>query len=119
MDNGAGSSNLEIIIDRILLSARDLKKKLDKVKEHNANGDNVDEGTEHKIMNHFKDNQKIKDLERENTELRQALEDHQYGLEFIMSKYRSQIVELIKLNKIERNITPPDTLSLKRNNSVD
>lgn len=117
MDNGAGNSNLEIIIDRILVSAQDLKKKLDIVKEHSSNEGN--DVIEQKVANEFISNQKIKELERENTELRQALEDHQYGLEFIMSKYRSQVVELIKLNKIERNVTPPDTLPLKRNNSVE
>lgn len=112
MDNGGGS-NLENILDRILFSARDLKKKLVTLKENNPNNN------DNQKFSQFRDIQRIKELERENTELRQALEDHQYGLEFIMSKYRSQVVELIKLNKIERNITPPDTLVLKRNNSMD
>lgn len=112
MDNGGGS-NLENILDRILFSARDLKKKLVTLKESNPNNN------DNQNLSQFRDIQRIKELERENTELRQALEDHQYGLEFIMSKYRSQVVELIKLNKIERNITPPDTLVLKRNNSMD
>lgn len=113
MDNGGGS-NLENILDRILFSARDLKKKLVTLKENNPNNNNDNQN-----LSQFRDIQRIKELERENTELRQALEDHQYGLEFIMSKYRSQVVELIKLNKIERNVTPPDTLVLKRNNSMD
>lgn len=112
MDNADGS-NLENIIDRILFSAQDLKKKLESVREKSPN-DSVNSQ-----VNQFRDIQKIKELNRENIELRQALEDHQYGLEFIMSKYRSQVVELIKLNKIENNVTPPETLSLKRNNSVD
>lgn len=87
----SGDSNLEIVIDRILYSARDLKRKLDSVKDNRSNGDSrqVD----------YKAIQKIRDLEKENNELRQALEDHQYGLEFIMSKYRSQIYELIQLNR--------------------
>lgn len=112
MDNGGGS-NLENILDRILFSAQDLKKKLETLKENNPNND------DNQNLSQFRDIQRIKELERENRELRQALEDHQYGLEFIMSKYRSQVVELIKLNKIERNITPPDTLVLKRNNSME
>lgn len=99
-----GESNLEIVIDRILFSARDLKKKLDCFKE----GDASNEGQGN--TSNFKDVQKMRDLERENLELRQALEDHQYGLEFIMSKYRSQIIELIQLNKAEKNVTPPETL---------
>lgn len=114
MDNGGGS-NLENILDRILFSARDLKKKLVTLKENSPNNNNND----NENLSQFRDIQRIKELERENTELRQALEDHQYGLEFIMSKYRSQVVELIRLNKVERNITPPDTLVLKRNNSMD
>lgn len=96
MDNGAGS-NLENVIDRILYSAQDLKKKLESIKVHNPEN-NID----HK-PNQLRDNQALKELARENKELRQALEDHQYGLEFIMSKYRSQVVELIKLNKLENN----------------
>ena len=84
-------SNLEIVIDRILFSARDLKRKLDSVKDNRLNG-------ESKQID-YKAIQKIRDLEKENNELRQALEDHQYGLEFIMSKYRSQVFELIQLNR--------------------
>lgn len=109
----SGGSNLEIVIDRILSSARDLKKKLDSVRETNLESDGQPRQTD------FRDVQKIRDLERENMELRQALEDHQYGLEFIMSKYRSQVFELIQLNKVEKNTTPPETLCLKRNNSID
>lgn len=114
MDDGGGS-NLEIVIDRILFSARDLKKKLDSVKETNAkiNG-------ESSRQNDYKVIQKVKNLEKENMELRQALEDHQYGLEFIMSKYRSQVFELIQLNRAEKNTTPPSTPpSLKRNSSLE
>lgn len=81
MDN-----NLENVIDRILFSATNLKKKLENLNPHI---------TEDQTRNA----QKIKQMEKENRELRQALEDHQYGLEFIMNKYRSQIVELMKLNK--------------------
>lgn len=94
MDNGGGS-NLENVIDRILFSAKDLKKKLEALKECNPdNNTKLQEDHSENIL-------KIKKLERENTELRQALEDHQYGLEFIMSKYRSQVNELIRLNKVE------------------
>lgn len=111
----SGSSNLENVIDRILLSAEFLKNKLESVKEHGQkNG--IDYQQQY---NQLKDAHKIKELERQNTELRQALEDHQYGLEFIMSKYRSQVVELMNLNKMEKNTTPPGTICLKRNNSLD
>lgn len=84
MDNGQGS-NLEIVIDRMLLSARSLRNKIDTIKDHNGDLQQVDYML------------KVRHLEKENQELRQALEDHQYGLEFIMSKYRSQVFELIRL----------------------
>lgn len=112
MDNGNGS-NLENVIDRILLSARDLKSKLETVRSHDQNDD-----PKHPPIQ-FGTNQKIKELERENKELKQALEDHQYGLEFIMSKYRSQVVKLIELNKAEHKPDHPDVACLRRNNSVD
>lgn len=112
MDNGNGS-NLENVIDRILLSARDLKSKLETVRSHEQDHD-----TKHQLIQ-FGSNHKIKELERENRELRQALEDHQYGLEFIMSKYRSQVVKLIELNRAEQKPNHLDMTCLKRNNSVE
>jgi hypothetical protein len=113
MDDGGGS-NLEIVIDRILFSARDLKRKLDSVRDNNNRLNGESRQVDYKAL------QKIRDLEKENNELRQALEDHQYGLEFIMSKYRSQVFELIQLNRAEQaRTTQPETISLKRNNSVD
>ena len=109
----SGGCNLEVVIDRLIFSARDLKRKMDFARNNNYRLKNEPELME------FRDTQKIRDLEKENTELRQALEDHQYGLEFIMSKYRSQVIELIQLNKAEKNVTPPETMSIRRNNSVD
>lgn len=108
-----GGCNLEVIIDRLLYSARDLKRKMDFAKNNNYRTKSEQEHVE------FKDVQRIRDLERENIELRQALEDHQYGLEFIMSKYRSQVIELIQLNKAEKTVTPTETLCIRRNNSAD
>lgn len=82
----SNNSNLENIIERILFSAEDLKRKLENLRENNTD-----------CQKQYKVNHRVKELERENIELRQALEDHQYGLEFIMSKYRSQINKLIDL----------------------
>lgn len=95
MDDSTGS-NLEIVIDRLLFSARDLKRKIDFAKNNNYKVKSELETTE------LGRSHRLRDLERENTELKQALEDHQYGLEFIMSKYRSQVTELIQLNKAEK-----------------
>lgn len=90
---------LEITIDRILISAQDLKKKLTTIKQCGQSDDDANKP----FASNMKDAKRIRDLQRENIELRQALEDYQYGLEFIMSKYRSQVVELIQLNRMEKN----------------
>lgn len=103
MDNGV-DSKLEMTIDRILISAQDLRKKLVTIKECGQNDDNTNKS----FSSNIRDVQKIRDLQRENLELRQALEDYQYGLEFIMSKYRSQVVELIQLNRIEKSTSASD-----------
>jgi len=112
MDDNEGC-NLEVVIDRILFSIRDLKKKMDYVKENKFRVKNRSDSFE------YRDLQRIRDLEKENIELRQALEDYQYGCEFIMSKYRSQVTELMQLNKVEKTITPPQTMIMKRNNSLE
>lgn len=84
MDESEGN-NLEILIDRILISARGLKNKLDQCKSGNTEEVNF--------------SQRARELEIENGKLKRALEDHQYGLEFIMCKYRSHVQELMQLNK--------------------
>lgn len=106
MDNDC-SNHLETVIDRILFSARSLKDKMKAIKESDPDNGLGDRTSQ------YKNTKRIQDLERENFELKQALEDHQYGLEFIMSKYRSQVFELMKLNKLEKNNTPPQTLGSK------
>ena len=47
-----------------------------------------------------RESRQLQALERENRELRIALEDHQNTLELIMSKYRSQMSQLIKSNSV-------------------
>lgn len=79
------ANNLETIIDRILISAKDLKRKLNACQNGDTDAINFC--------------QKARKLERENVELKRALEDYQYGLEFIMCKYRSHVQELMQLNK--------------------
>lgn len=108
MDNDPGDL-LEPIIDRILVSARGLKDKLKAIKELDPDNGSTERADQTKNLH------RIRELERENVELKQALEDHQYGLEFIMSKYRSQVVELTKLNKLDRIKSPPDTLQIRDN----
>lgn len=52
------------------------------------------------VANLQRESRQLKALERENLELRMALEDHQNTLELIMSKYRSQMSQLIKSNSV-------------------
>ena len=49
-----------------------------------------------------RENSHMKQLENENRELKNALVDHQFTLELIMSKYRKQISQLIKFNQITK-----------------
>lgn len=51
------------------------------------------------IMTIQQESKQLQALERENKELRIALEDHQNALELIMSKYRMQISQLIQLHQ--------------------
>ena len=51
------------------------------------------------IMTIQRESKQLQVLERENKELRLALEDHQNALELIMSKYRMQISQLIQLHQ--------------------
>lgn len=98
MDN-EGTSQLENTLDRIISSASDLRRKIEALREENYDVD-CD------YLDQVKDIHRIKELQRQNQELRNALEDHQHGMEFIMSRYRSQIVELIKLNRVEKLASP-------------
>ncbi|GAB1608608.1 FGFR1 oncogene partner 2 homolog isoform X1 [Argonauta hians] len=51
------------------------------------------------------ENRQIRDLQNENHELRLCLEEHQSALEYIMQKYREQVVQLIQGNQFEKSIT--------------
>lgn len=51
-----------------------------------------------------KENKVIKLLQQENEDLKESLEEHQSVLEIIMSKYRQQMLKLIKLKK-EQELT--------------
>lgn len=51
------------------------------------------------IMTIQRESKQLQALERENKDLRLALEDHQNALELIMSKYRMQISQLIQLHQ--------------------
>lgn len=127
-----GSSNLEGVIEKIWVSARDLKKKLETLNgSGNVNGNGITNSNGvkniHEYMELHKASQKMKQLQKENIELRQALEDHQYGLEFIMNKYRSHVGELTRLNSLEKGMPRPqphqdephETVSSNRNNNIE
>lgn len=90
MDTNA-SQELESTVDKLLNSAQDLSKKLEMLKG-NYEQDQV------------RDAQRLRKLERENVELKHALEEHRYGIEVIMNKYRSQVVNMLRLNKLESKL---------------
>jgi len=48
-----------------------------------------------------RESKQLRKLEFENRELKCALEDYQFVLELIMSKYRQQTTQLIKVEKVE------------------
>lgn len=50
------------------------------------------------IMAIQRESKQLEALEKENRDLRIALEDHQNALELIMSKYRQQVSQLVKYN---------------------
>lgn len=41
-------------------------------------------------------------LQEENRQLKMALDEHQVTLDVIMQRYRQQVVEMIKLNKLQQ-----------------
>jgi len=47
------------------------------------------------------ENKKIKDLQRDNDELKQALEEHQNAMELIMSKYREHVSALAQYARLD------------------
>lgn len=61
-----------------------------------------------------RESKQLRKLENENRELRCALEDHQMVLELIMSKYRHQASQLIKMDHTELGC-----LHIDRDNSRD
>lgn len=71
------------------------------------------------IMTIQRESKQLQALERENKELRTALEDHQTAVELIMSKYRMQISQLIQLHQkdvFER--TKEEEISSSKGNTV-
>lgn len=60
------------------------------------------------IMTLQRESKQLRHLENENRELKCALEDHHFALELIMSKYRQQITQLIKVEKAEKEFLNMD-----------
>lgn len=53
------------------------------------------------ILSIQRESRQLQALQRENRDLRLALEDYQNALELIMSKYRDQVTSLIQTNRLE------------------
>ena len=56
-----------------------------------------------------RESKQLRKLETENRDLKCAIEDYQFVLELIMSKYRHQTNELIKLDKLEKECLNSET----------
>ncbi len=52
------------------------------------------------IMGLLQENNQIRELQQENKDLRLALEEHQSAIELIMTKYREQVVKLMRANHL-------------------
>ena len=61
-----------------------------------------------------RESKQLRKLETENRDLKCAIEDYQFVLELIMSKYRHQTNQLIKIEKVEK-----ECLNTQNNNSND
>ncbi len=51
------------------------------------------------LVNYYHDLKCFRLLQQENEDLKESLEEHQSVLEIIMSKYRQQMLQLIRLKK--------------------
>lgn len=99
-------SQQDSVADSIISQTQTLYKDVEAMKEYNE--DLSDQNVSNQIrsrpllvFNLQQENKHIRELQQENRELRDMLEEHQSVLELIMSKYRQQITNLIRVNSTE------------------
>jgi len=91
-------------VDQVVIQSNALAKKVDAIQQLENELINLNEKANHRskvavLSSIQKENKVIKLLQQENEDLKESLEEHQSVLEIIMSKYRQQMLQLIRLKK--------------------
>ncbi|RWS03661.1 FGFR1 oncogene partner 2-like protein [Dinothrombium tinctorium] len=87
--------------EQLLTKAHCLNKTVDSMKEYHEDMQALSSISQNRsrsslIVTIQRESKQLRQLEMENKELKSALEEHQFALELIMSKYRTQVSNLIK-----------------------
>ncbi|CAF0888358.1 unnamed protein product [Brachionus calyciflorus] len=91
-------------VDQVVIQSNALAKKVDAIQQLENELINLNEKGNHRskvavLSSIQKENKVIKLLQQENEELKESLKEHQSVLEFIMNKYREQMLKLVQLKK--------------------
>lgn len=110
--------------DSLIEQAQTLQKRVDAMKQYNDDLNELNEAARHRprnslIINLLQENTQIRDLQQENKELRMLLEEHQSAIEFIMTKYRKQIIKLMLASKLDNQALYAKTQSLDLQDKID
>ncbi|XP_037070162.1 FGFR1 oncogene partner 2 homolog [Pollicipes pollicipes] len=99
----------ESLADRLISQAQSLYKQVDAMKQYEEEVGQLNEVAHQKprdalVQGIQQENRHLRELQQENKDLRNSLEDHQNTLEFVMSKYRKQVTQLMEMNKCDRDV---------------
>ncbi|RNA15806.1 FGFR1 oncogene partner 2 [Brachionus plicatilis] len=91
-------------VDQVVVQSNALAKKVDAIQQLENEFINLNEKGNHRskvdvLSSIQKENKVIKLLQQENEELKESLKEHQSVLEFIMAKYREQMLKLVQLKR--------------------
>ncbi|XP_786805.2 FGFR1 oncogene partner 2 homolog [Strongylocentrotus purpuratus] len=94
--------------DHLIQETTTLNKKIEVMKEYQEEIEEMNNIARHRprsalILGIQQENRQIRELQKENQELRVALEEHQSALDLIMSSYRDQVSRLVNANQAERD----------------
>lgn len=110
--------------ETLIEQAQTLQKRVDAMKQYNDDLNELNEAARHRprnslIINLLQENTQIRDLQQENKELRILLEEHQSAIEFIMTKYRKQIIQLMLASKLDNQALYAKNQSLDLQEKID
>ncbi|XP_033112833.1 FGFR1 oncogene partner 2 homolog [Anneissia japonica] len=93
--------------DTLIEQTTTLHKKIDAMKQYQEEVEEMNQVARHRprsslILGIQQENRQIRELQRENKDLRLALDEHQSALELIMSSYREQVSKLVMANRTEK-----------------